>query len=496
MKTLLRSTFLSQPGDDEDLFVENYRKLDSSGLGFEIREDNVIWEFVRDFVAKYRHVPDLTTIRNFYDNTGEVEVVDRLNDLEVVNARTRGDFERHLESKADDRRKRVVVEILKEASTIVSTGIEVKGERGAEPTKLMGAIDAIRYIMDRGHDIVTPTTGNRLSGDATHDGEDFMNRYERVESDPMAGRGQYTGIEQIDAALRGAKRHELWLHAAFTGHLKSTFALNWLYNQAVHYKHDGLYFSLEMPYDQCRNILYALHSCHEKFAGIHKPLDYQKIRDGELDVKEKWFLKEHVVPDLNDPANNYGSMHIEVADPDKIDFKVSDIRQRAELLYSKSPFATIFIDHALLIAPRKWVPSTTERLNECIRDLKKMAMSFNRGMGMAVVLLFQISREGFRAGEKVRKSGSDHVYNVTFLSYANEAERSSDIVTATWLDDDLSKQNQALFQCLKSRDQKPFDPFKVGIYWPCRRLKSLHDVSMADAQKAGDDIDLAAEVAS
>ena len=232
------------------------------------------------------------------------------------------------------------------------------------------------------------------------------------------------------------------------------------------------------------------------FANIHGPLDYLKIRDGELTEKEKWFLKEHVVPDLNDPDNQYGSMHIEVADPDKVDFKVSDIRSRAELLYSKTPFSTIFIDHALLVAPRKWVPSTTERLNEVIRDLKKMAMSFNRGMGMAVVLLFQISREGFRAGEKVRKSGSDNVYNVTFLSYANEAERSSDVVTATWLDDELAKQNQALFQCLKSRDQAPFDPFKVGIYWPCRRMKTLHDVSVGDAQKAGEDIDLAAEIAS
>ena len=49
------------------------------------------------------------------------------------------------------------------------------------------------------------------------------------------------------------------------------------------------------------------------------------------------------------------------------------------MIYSKAPFRTLFIDHALLVSPRKWVPSTTERLNEVIRDCKKMALFFNGG---------------------------------------------------------------------------------------------------------------------
>lgn len=492
MKVLLRSTFLSDPMDNEDQFLQNYQGLQASELGFDNAADNAVWSFVQDFVTAHRHIPDHSTVKAHFTHLGAIEVTDRLEHLRVLPPKTRGDFMRRLEERADERRVRLVTDILKEASHIVSQGIEI--DDGNEKKLLRGPIDAMRFIMDKGHDVVTPTTGIRLSGNVTQDGDDFLKEYDRIKNDPLAGIGQYCGIEQIDNAIRGAKRHELWTHAAFTGGLKSTFMLNWAYNQAVYYGHDSLIFSLEMPYHQCRRLVYALHSSHEKFSSIHPPLDYQRVKNGELSAAEELFLKEHVVPDFIDPVNGYGNVFIEVADPDKLDFKVADIRQRAELIYSKTPFRTLFIDHALLVSPRKWVPSTTERLNEVIRDCKKMAMAFNRGMGLAVVLLFQISREGFKAASKAREKQGDasmYPYNLTHLSYANEAERSSDNVTATWLDPELAAQGQFIFQHLKSRDQEPFKPFKAQIRWPNRRIGTLHGVPENEAQKVGDDIDSA-----
>ena len=47
------------------------------------------------------------------------------------------------------------------------------------------------------------------------------------------------------------------------------------------------------------------------------------------------------------------------------------------------------------------------------------------------------------------------------------------IVTASWIDADLGKNNQVLYQCLKSRDQQPFDPFRASIHWPTRKLLTL-----------------------
>ncbi len=490
MKTLLRSTFLSLPTDDADLSFRNYLLLSESGLGFDLIEDGTLWEFVRDFSRTHNHSPNIRSIRSHFESLRKPEPLDRLEVLSTLKPLYKGDFVKHLEDRAEERRTRQVIDLLREAGNIVQTGIEI--QEGKNKRLIRGPIDAIRHLITKSHDIVMPTTGGRLSGEITMDGKDFMDECERIKNDPLAGVGQFTGIEQMDHALRGAKKYELWTHAAFTGGLKSTLALNWAYNQAVYMRYDSCFFSLEMPYIQCRRILYAMHSMHGKFKdvrirmGIQKNpgpnvgIDYGKIRDGELNAAEYEFLEQHVVPDFN--SGSYGRINLEVSDPDKSDFTAADVRSKAELIYSKNPFSILFLDHAGLLHPRKWVPSTTDRLNEVLRDLKRLAMNFNRGQGMAVVNLFQISREGFKAAEKsAEKSNgtySQGPYNLTHLSYANEAERSSDIVTASFVDNELRAQNRVLFQCLKARDHAPFQNFFARVEWPCRRILTSHEVPM------------------
>jgi len=497
------------------MLQRNYQSLLDSGLGFEFVEDNVIWTFVQDFVQSHRHVPEMSTVKSHFEYLHEEEVSNRLEQLMTLPLKTRGDFLSMMEKHITERKTRQVVEILKEASRIVQTGIIV--EEGKEKKHLLGPQHAIQYIMDQGHAIITPSTGAKLSGDVTADGENFMAEYHRVESDPLAGIGQFCGIAQIDAAIKGAKRGELWTHAAFTGGLKSTFTINWAYNQAVFYQHSSVVFSLEMPYTHVRRLIYALHSAHGKFESVRKSfglgqsLEYSRIRDGELDQyseaeiakmdldqrgklidgcinparPEYRFLSEYVVPDFNDPKNEYGSIHIEVTDPDKLDFTVTDLRTRAEMLYAKDPdISMVVVDHAGLMSSRAKYSGTTEKLNEVLRDLKKLSMNFNHGMGIAVMVLFQISREGFKAAEK---NGGN--YNLTHLSYANEAERSSDIVTTTFVDDDLRSRSLVKYQCLKTRDNEPFPPFYASLHWPCRLIRTCHDVTVDAARAAGEKID-------
>jgi hypothetical protein len=504
VKNLLRSCFLADPADGAEQFGHNYHAMVESGLGFDTPEDNVLWAYVQDFFKAHGHVPSVQTMSTHFTNVHETDVVDRIERLAMIKPRTRGDFLSYLEGKATDRRNLLVLDVAKEMTQIVSQGIEVKDPRG-KATKLFGAIDAIRYALDKSHGIVAPTLGSKLEGNLTQDETDFLDRYDRIKADPLYGMGQQCGISQIDATLNGAKRYELWLHTAFTGGLKSTFALHWAYIQAVYYRASSIYFSLEMPYVQCRNLIYTMHAAHEKFRDVRAQLgipglglDYEKIRDGKLEPHEEKFLKDYVVPDFNRhstvpavgpypvQAEEYGDIHIRVADPDKNDFTIDDLRQQAEVTFSKTPFRMIFLDHVGLMSSRGRYSSTTEKLNEVIRDLKRVAMSFNRGMGIAVVGLFQISREGFRSAEK-----NGGRYNLTHLSYANEAERSSDIVTATWIDEDLRKIDKAIFQCLKSRDQKPFDRVPVRVEFTCRRLltdnTSIEEIDQKMKDAKGDD---------
>ena len=452
MKTLLRSLFRLHEADKEEHLLLNYRAFLNSGLGFNVPEYNALWEFIKRFVSQHNHVPHADTLRAHFKHSGEDDVANVFETLVGLPLRDRGDFEAYLTVKTEEFRLARWSEIYTEAGAITKTGIEFKDERGNKRI-LKGPVDAMRHLLERSAEIVAPNRATQLSGEVRSDAQQFIQEYERVEADPLSGIGQFSHIKQMDDALGGAKHHELWLHAAFTGGLKSTLALNWAYSQAVYFGHGSAFFSLEMPYSQVRRILYSMHSMHPKFRAIRhqlglvaRPEDdiglpYQDIRDGslkEVHPNARQFLMDYVVPDFNDPTKSpvpnpdpfgyewptyYGKIHVEVADPNKDDFTVADLRNRAEVIHSEHPFATIFADHAGLISPKKSHHSTTEDLNEVIRDLKKLAMSFNRGSGIAVVGLFQISREGYKAALKALEKTGNPGYNLTHLSYANEAER-------------------------------------------------------------------------
>lgn len=487
MKILLRSTMVCSPADQIKKISENVYTLVDSGLGFESKEDTVIWNFVRDFVFANRHAPDFSTVKGHFERLRETHVVDRLQSLLSEQARTQGDFRLRIEEKSKDRKTAQFLSALTDAKAILTQGLEQKN--GKESKFLRGPEDAASFIFQSLHSVVSPTFGSKLSGEITGDVKSYLDNYERTANDPLAGVGQFTGIAQIDQALSGAKKKELWVHAAFTGQFKSGFAFNWIYNTAVFYGHDALLFSLEMPYEQVQRILNTMHTFHPKFRQIRMDLgiqasptvdvglDYKLTREGRYAIGSP----EHqlLVIAANDLAecSDYGKILIEEADPNKLDYTMDDLRSRAEVLHSQTPFGLLIIDHAGLLASRKRFASTTDAHNEVMRDAKKLAMSFNRGEGMAVVALFQINREGYKSALKAKEKTGIAQYNLTHLANCNEAEKSADIITATWIDDDMKKAmpNRIQFQNLKARDDQMFETFLARIEWPCRRLLTCYD---------------------
>ena len=67
------------------------------------------------------------------------------------------------------------------------------------------------------------------------------------------------------------------------------------------------------------------------------------------------------------------------------------------------------------------------------------------------------------------------VYSPTALSWAHEAERSADVITATYLDDEHRQANRVHIECLKARDTAPFRPFVAKVVWPYRRIFTCQD---------------------
>jgi hypothetical protein len=491
MSEILRS-ILPDParGDNADMMFHNYCALRESVLRFDLPTEVNIYEYIKDFALKHGHLPEMTGVIDHFEQAQQFDEADRIQQISNKNIYYRGDFMALVERTVEESRMVQLASAMADAKVIAKTGLEMK--EGRTKKLLKGSRDAGNFLVNEVAKINTPTFGSRIGGEALTDGEDFWEEYERAK-DSKLDILPVTGLEMIDTALGGFRKKELYILAAFTGHLKSTSAMNWVYNQAVYGGTNTLYFSLEMHYSQCRRIIYTYHSMHPKFRAKRMALGIQpsqspdvgiephKIKNGLLNTDEVAFLQD-VIKDLDDgvKAGKYGSIRFEVADPNTLDFTVENLRSRAEVLAQAEPIKMIVVDHALLVSPRKWVASTTDRLNEVIRDLKKTALGFNRGEGVPILCLFQISREGYKAAEK--NGGS---YNLTHLSYANEAERSADVVISNWYGDDQRENSQVKYQCLKSRDQAPFQDFEAQLVWPYGRILNMPLQFKPVTKKAG-----------
>lgn len=246
----------------------------------------------------------------------------------------------------------------------------------------------------------------------------------------------------------------------------TTFATTWAYNLVTRYRSNVLYVSLEMPYKQLRRIIYTMHSRNAKFqVQGQKPLDYRQVRDGELGEREP-FYKEV----LDDFDNNPDYCHLEVWAPDR-DVTIADIRLEAELKHKEMDVDLIVVDHGGLVEPKRRHQNFTIEQNSIIRDAKKMALHFNGGQGVPVLLLFQTNRDGFDYAAK-----NEGKYKLRALSYANEAERSADAVSTTFLGEEGStyRENETTMVCnLKNRDNPFFPPFLAKVDFRCRKLMNL-----------------------
>jgi hypothetical protein len=87
--------------------------------------------------------------------------------------------------------------------------------------------------------------------------------------------------------------------------------------------------------------------------------------------------------------------------------------------------------------------------NATLREAKQMCVAFRHGKGVSLLSPWQASREGFKEAEK--EGGQ---YTLRALSWANEAERSSDFVYFVYTDPGLILNSVLKWGNLKARDRQ------------------------------------------
>lgn len=472
MKKILRSVIDVDGSIDPDALQKNLYNLADSKLEFMMDEDQSVWEFILEYARTYTEVPSINSIRDYFEKENRLEVLDRIEEIEATKTTyTNSDFENLVRSALRAQNERNTGMLLKDAGHILTNGLTVG--KGHKKRKYTGFKDSIRYIMERADKLLMTDSGQVFRSDITGDAEVVKKEFQNTLSNAHNAFGRGTGLEDIDLMCRGVKPGEFWIHAAYTGELKTTFALNWAYKTACIFKYNVYYYSLEMPVEQVRRILYVMHSNHPKFKKMgYEPLDYRMIRDGvdsnghEMSDAQIEFF-EMVVQDMEDGfGKEYGSIFVEC--PDEPRTTVSMVKSRIELVHQTTPIHLVFIDYLGLLNAERNLSDYREELNSIFRDTKQMCLTFNRGERIPIVALHQINREGKKEADK-----NDGRYTPQALADSSAAERTADVITYTYLNNDLRHDSQTKIGCIKNRDNPHFEPFIANIHFPSRFISNM-----------------------
>lgn len=471
MKRLLRGIIGFDDSLSADELLFNLRRLQQSKLPWENPADAKIYDFVERFFVQEVGIPAACLLQSYFERQEDGEVLERLKDIkesEPISGASYNFLVRDLLEQSNSLR---VQSLLKRVSEILQQGMVV-GE-GSKRQQLKGVDDAIAFFQQQVASIIQVDSKVQTHGEVRDNAMIEKEDYIRAKYDLTSAWGALTGIEAIDLACQGIKVGELWIHAAFTGELKTTFALTWAYNLVTRYRKNVLYFSLEMPFKQLRRLICCLHSSHPKWARQgYKPLVYTKVKNGTLSEEEEKFY--FMV--LDDFYHNPDYARLEVVCPDH-DVTIPEIKTEAELIHQRMEINLLVIDHGGNVEAEasKKGKSTTEAQNSVMRSSKNLALHFNKGEGVPVLLLFQINRQGKLAADK-----NEGVYTLDALSYANEAERSADYVTTTYLNQDYRDNGKTKFCNIKNRDNAPFVPFEAAVDFSCRKIINLSQKEAGD----------------
>lgn len=461
MKRLLRG-IIDWGGLPSDGMASNYQKLRTSKIEWLQAPDRRIYKFVGDFFAKQMDLPSARVVVDFFSKTDDQEAIDRLKEIKEATPYQGGDYSHVLESLIDDQNKQKLHAALKEAQEIIHRGLTI-GE-GKEKQRFEGVQDAILHFQKRSADLLFGDINSKTRGNLRREALQAWADYEEAHANPQKALGRLMGIKEIDSFCKGGKPGELWVHAAYVGELKTVMALNWCYQLVTRYHTNIFFVSLEMPFKQLRNIICVMHSTHRKWEALgYKPLDYRKVRDGKLEPHERELYRTVLDDFYSHP--DYGQF--EVWCPDR-EVNMNDIKMEAELLGRQLDLGFLVIDHGGIVQPVHQYRDFNHGLNTVIRDAKRLALHFKQGAGIATLLLFQINRQG-----KLEADKNQGRYRLNALSHANEAERSADVVTTSYLNEDLRRQGRAVFCNLKNRDNPMFDPLLIGVNFSTRRLTNV-----------------------
>jgi hypothetical protein len=445
-----------------DALLRNFRNFQKSKVICSEASYSKMYHYILDFYRKYQDLPAFDKILDYFTREeGDSEVILALGRVKEQKPYDGANYRSALESTTKDQSHDALLSIL-------STGQEilVRGKKDGK-VQLKGLEDAVKYLNNSSRQLVLRNADFKLESQirSQEDVNEELQEYDKMAGKATEGAGVMTWLDKIDGSRGGLKHTELMLVAAFTGQFKTTFTMNMAY-RAVFSGFNVGFVSLEMSHKEMRTKFYVLHTCNPIFldspyADQVGKITLNDVVYGRLTPRAHEFYKYA----LNDFCSNPEYGRLLIWQPDASATSIDDINAKFlefdnDLKNEARALELGCIDYLTLLAPpasaKRMDPN--EALNECIKQTKRLCLTFNNGQGLRIISPFQTNRKGYE--EALKNSG---IYQLMALSNAHEAERSADLVVSLFAGEDQRDRDVIKICCLKDRRHKPFKPFECAV---------------------------------
>lgn len=458
MKTILRSLVWADPAE-KTTATENMRVLEKERFVELNKQEQSLLDDVASFFVNGGEAPALDYLVKQAEAANAVERIDLLSELIAQRPLTGVSFKQHAEGVIEGQAADRLVGVLKTAAKIATQGEKV-GQQ-----VLKGTDAAVGFLMTSAQEKPKEAAA-RVPNDQGAATQALKLVYQSRKANPTLAYGVMSGYGVIDASTGGVKKKQLWIHAGFTGHLKSTTMLNFVLNAAVDGGWNPLVFSSEMPQEEIQFILIGMHSANPKFTTTHPPLNVTRILRGEMSAKEEAFY------DLVQDDLTRNKAHGVIRVIDTAEFSTfGSVMQRTLREHSKVEVDVLWVDYItrLPVDVKSRHMTVTEAKNEAIVDAKRFAMAFDNGRGLAVCTPFQTNREGYK-----RARDNEGRMDLTMLAQFNAAEKEADVVTGVFYGEAEQATNEPKLTVMKSRWGKAgLNPVPLFADPDSRRISDL-----------------------
>lgn len=287
--------------------------------------------------------------------------------------------------------------------------------------------------------------------------------YEEVERTGLSI-GNYN-IPEWDRVTGGLKKDDFIVLAAFAGQGKSTL-LRWLMYQFLVSGLNVFFHTFEMSKKTIKNHFYCLHANNRKRFGCQfSNITYRKIKTATLTPDEKNFYLNEVVPDLNNNSN-YGILTISQSG---VGYTWEDCCAEVKShIKSVCPVEVYGVDYMTLMKPKRGGRLERDDFNNMISSMRLFGLENN----LAIVTPHQTSRGFYEEALKDKENR----YSLSCLSDYHEMERSSTLVASMIRTEEMKKSASCQIQCLKHREDEPFNMFKLILDAPTGWFYAVPDI--------------------